>query len=388
METDPDKFIEILGKGGIPDPRSFIVDKSGMSINSTDVGEMFSNKIEIEGVLKNKINVSEYRKISGGSVRDVYQISNDKVVKVAKHPRGLEQNYLATDSFLMNNEHWPEVFETGKDYVVAEYVPRNDKVANQYLKPLKKFTAQDWNNKLPELQKAMEEMGLDDFLNYNLLWNDFKSVRNWGVRKDGTVVLIDEGAISDQITATSKIDNFTKQEWEDVKQARRNVLVTAALPTAALTEPEQQTTEDFIKSFEGYRDEGYYATEEEKEAGIVTAGYGSTRRVAKGEKITEEQAEQYLNEDIAVAEKAIDSLVKVDLTPNQKAAIVSLIFNVGQGNFKKSKALKALNKGDIDTFLKEAFDPKIGFVKSGGKVLNGLVTRRQAEKQLFLGGTA
>ena len=91
---------------------------------------------------------------------------------------------------------------------------------------------------------------------------------------------------------------------------------------------------------------------------------------------------------IREAEKAVDSLVKVDLTPNQKAAIVSLIFNVGQGNFKKSKALKALNKGDIDTFLKEAFDPKIGFVKSGGKVLNGLVTRRQAEKQLFLGGTA
>ena len=105
---------------------------------------------------------------------------------------------------------------------MAEYVPRNDKVANQYLKPLKKFTTQDWNNKVPELQKAMEEMGLDDFLNYNLLWNDFKSVRNWGVRKDGTVVLVDEGAISDQITASSKVDNFTKQEWEDVKQARRS----------------------------------------------------------------------------------------------------------------------------------------------------------------------
>ena len=119
VEASPDQYMEILGKAGVPDPRSFIVDNSSMSINSIDVGEMFSNKIEVEGVLKNKINVSEYRKISGGSVRNVHQISDDKVVKVANHPRGLEQNYLATDGFLMNNEHWPEVFETGKDYVVA-----------------------------------------------------------------------------------------------------------------------------------------------------------------------------------------------------------------------------------------------------------------------------
>ena len=153
-------------------------------------------------------------------------------------------------------------------------------------------------------------------------------------------------------------------------------------------EPEQQTTGDFIKSFEGYQDKGYYATESEQEAGLVTAGYGSTNRVDQGEQITEAQAEEFFQEDLAVAETAVDKLVTTELSSNQRAAIVSLVFNVGQGNFKKSKALKALNKGDIDTFLKEAFDPKIGFVKSGGKVLNGLVTRRQAEKQLFLGGTA
>ena len=167
-----------------------------------------------------------------------------------------------------------------------------------------------------------------------------------------------------------------KYGWEKESVAPAAIVV---------AKPEDQNTEDFIKSFEGYQNKGYYATEAEKTAGIVTAGYGSTRRVAEGEKITKKQAEKYFKEDLAVAEKAVDSLVTVSLTPNQRLAVVSLVFNVGQGNFKKSKALKALNKGDLDTFMKEAFDSKIGFVRSGGKVLKGLVKRREAEKKLFKG---
>lgn len=162
-----------------------------------------------------------------------------------------------------------------------------------------------------------------------------------------------------------------------------------SMPAAIfVNKPEEQDTASFIKSFEGYKDIGYYATKGEASQDLVTVGYGSTGRVKKGEKITEEQAEQYLQEDIAVAEKAVDSLVTVDLTPNQKSAVVSLVFNIGQGNFKNSKALQALNKGDMDTFVKEAFDSKIGFVKANGKILKGLVKRRKAEKTLFQGGIA
>ena len=158
--------------------------------------------------------------------------------------------------------------------------------------------------------------------------------------------------------------------------------------TIASQESKAEDAVSFIKEFEGYKASGYYATESEQANGLVTVGYGSTGRVKKGEKITKKQAEKYLQEDIAVAEKAVDSLVKVNLTPNQKTAVVSLVFNVGQGNFKKSKALKALNNGDMETFIKEAFDAKVGFVRSGGKVLKGLVKRRKAEKELFMRGTA
>jgi len=141
-----------------------------------------------------------------------------------------------------------------------------------------------------------------------------------------------------------------------------------------------------IQDFEGYRDTGYYATDDEKARGIVTVGYGSTYRVGEGEKITEEQANQFLMEDMMEAEEAVDRLVSIDLNPNQRAALTSLIFNVGQGNFAKSKALVALNLGDFDTFKREAFGENDGFVYSGGVKLDGLINRRAKERDVFSGG--
>jgi lysozyme len=159
------------------------------------------------------------------------------------------------------------------------------------------------------------------------------------------------------------------------------------VPAAAVGISQGEDSEDFIKSFEKYKGTGYYATKSEQLEDLVTVGWGSTRRVKKGEKITKEQAEQWFKEDIQIAEKAVDKLVTINLTSNQRAALVSLIFNIGEGNFKKSKALKDLNKGDLDAFIKEAFDSKLGFVKNkkGGKILQGLVKRRDAERKLFEG---
>ena len=146
-----------------------------------------------------------------------------------------------------------------------------------------------------------------------------------------------------------------------------------------------QTAMPLIQEFEGYRDTGYYATDDEKERGIVTVGYGSTHRVGHGEKVTEEQANQFLMEDMMEAQEAVDRLVTIDLSPNQRAALTSLIFNVGQGNFAKSKALVALNTGDFDSFKQEAFGENDGFVYSGGIKLPGLVNRRSQEQDMFTG---
>ena len=143
--------------------------------------------------------------------------------------------------------------------------------------------------------------------------------------------------------------------------------------------PSKKLTE-FMKGFEGYSDKGY------DDFGRIAVGWGSTGRVKKGEKITKAQAKKWFKEDIIKANKDVDRLVKIDLNKDQRNALVSLVYNVGEGAFAKSNALKALNSGNIKTFLKEAFDPKKGFVKADGKIVNGLVRRRAREKSIFTKG--
>ena len=150
--------------------------------------------------------------------------------------------------------------------------------------------------------------------------------------------------------------------------------------------PVETNLPQFIKNFEGYRDKGYYATEGEKERDLVTVGYGSTGKVKHGEKITQEQADQFLREDIKEAETKVDSLVTVPLTDNMRSALVSLLFNTKYDSVKNSKALAALNKGDFKEFQKQAYGSNLGFVYGGGEKLKGLSKRRTAEKYLFREG--
>ena len=147
--------------------------------------------------------------------------------------------------------------------------------------------------------------------------------------------------------------------------------------------PVETNRAQFIKNFEGYRNKGYYATEDEKAQGLVTVGYGSTNRVAFDEQITEQQANEFLQEDLDEAERKVDALVTVPLTDNMRSALVSLLFNTKFGSVRDSKALAALNSGDFNEFQKQAFGSTKGFVYGSGKKLPGLTKRRTAEKYLF-----
>ena len=62
---------------------------------------------------------------------------------------------------------------------------------------------------------------------------------------------------------------------------------------------------------------------------------------------------------------------------------MSLLHNVGSGALGKSKAFEHLKGGNLEGFAHEAFDPTVGFVKAGGKVVKGLQNRRGKEKDLF-----
>jgi lysozyme len=131
-----------------------------------------------------------------------------------------------------------------------------------------------------------------------------------------------------------------------------------------------------VKSFEGLKLEAYLCP-----ANIVTIGYGSTgSHVKMGMKITVARAEELLLEDLERFERGVEKLVKVPLSENEYSSLVSFSFNVGLGALEKSTLLRLLNSGD----RAGASDQFLRWNKAGGKVLNGLTRRREAEKSLFL----
>ena len=137
---------------------------------------------------------------------------------------------------------------------------------------------------------------------------------------------------------------------------------------------------DLISSFEGIRLNAY-----DDGVGVWTIGIGTTIypngvKVKKGDKCTLEQAHEYLAHDMIEFEKTVNDSVKVPLSQNQFDALVSLAYNIGSGAFKNSTLLKKLNAKDYVG----AADQFLVWNKGGGKVLKGLVRRRDAERALFL----
>lgn len=137
---------------------------------------------------------------------------------------------------------------------------------------------------------------------------------------------------------------------------------------------------DLIKEREGLRLEAYRC-----QAGVLTIGYGHTSLagtplVKPGMKITVQEAERILARDLVKYEEAVQRCVTVDLTPNQYSALVSLCYNIGEGNFAKSTVVKRVNANDFQGAAK-AFAM---WNKADGKVSSGLVKRRAMEAALFL----
>lgn len=92
-----------------------------------------------------------------------------------------------------------------------------------------------------------------------------------------------------------------------------------------------------------------------------------------------QQAERLLIGDLAVAEREVNRY-GFDLTQNQFDALVSFVFNVGAGNFRSSTLLKRLKANPNDPDIANQFKR---WVYGGGKVLPGLVRRRDEETKLY-----
>ena len=132
---------------------------------------------------------------------------------------------------------------------------------------------------------------------------------------------------------------------------------------------------ELIKHFEGCELEAYKCP-----AGVWTIGYGHIKGVQEGMKITEMQAEEMLQSELIAYEGYINDLVEVELNQNQFDAMVSWVYNLGGGNLRASTLLKVLNAGNYAGVPEQM----LRWNKAGGKVLEGLTRRRQAEADLFV----
>jgi lysozyme len=135
-----------------------------------------------------------------------------------------------------------------------------------------------------------------------------------------------------------------------------------------------------IKKFEGCRLKAYLCP-----ANVWTIGYGNTfyengMKVKEGEVITQQRAEELAKFIIDQFAVTIEPFIQKPLNDNQFSACVSLAYNIGTSGFKRSSVFKKLNINPNDPTIADSF--KL-WNKGGGKVLAGLVKRREAEIQLY-----
>lgn len=185
-----------------------------------------------------------------------------------------------------------------------------------------------------------------------------------------------------------KEDGYLPNTDQQVFQSNdgTNVSSTAATPTpeatglaAASSYSPSQDAINLIKKFEGKRLTAY-----QDSVGIWTIGYGTTKingaPISPGQTITDAQADQYLTDHVtAMVAPSVKSL-KAPITQSMFDAMCCLTYNIGSGNFGGSTLKQNVN---VTKYL-DAATNFLDWNKAGGKVLNGLTTRRMAEKDLFL----
>ena len=133
---------------------------------------------------------------------------------------------------------------------------------------------------------------------------------------------------------------------------------------------------DLIAGYEGCRLEAYKCP-----AGVWTIGYGHTAGVNAGDRLaSEEAAKALLKEDLKKYGGYVNNCVKKGLitfpmNQNRFDALTSFCYNCGNGNLQK-----LVTGRDADTVAEKMLQ----YNKGGGKVLAGLVRRREEERALFM----
>ena len=146
----------------------------------------------------------------------------------------------------------------------------------------------------------------------------------------------------------------------------------------------QEGIDALLKQFEGCKLKAYRCPR-----GICTIGYGHTNAagapmIDDSSVITQQQANDILRRDLVQYENSVNKLVKQPLTQHQFDVLVDFVYNEGERNLATSTMLKKINAGKFQDVPAELAK----FNKAGGKVLPGLVRRRQAEANWWLAADA
>lgn len=188
------------------------------------------------------------------------------------------------------------------------------------------------------------------------------------------------GGIPQQFgSVDSSQDDFILKD-QDGNLPQETQVESNAKPAKLYTSVSKRTI-DLIKNEESLRLTSYQDT-----SGIWTIGYGTTfigdEPVTAGMTITKEQAELYFTEAVNNdAAAAVRRLTTSLITQSMFDALVSFVYNLGQGNYRKSSLLSDLNAGQYELAAARFNE----YIKdNNGNTQNGLVSRRNKERDLFL----
>ena len=136
--------------------------------------------------------------------------------------------------------------------------------------------------------------------------------------------------------------------------------------------------------------EGHSLEAYKDEAGVPTIGYGHTKGVRMGDRISEQWAVELLKMDIQEVEEQVKALhvartegqldALVSFAEGQLDALVSFAFNLGIGRLRSSTLLKLIREGGRKKAIKQEFKR---WVYARGKRLRGLEIRREWEAKRF-----
>lgn len=137
---------------------------------------------------------------------------------------------------------------------------------------------------------------------------------------------------------------------------------------------------EHIEKLEGFKAQAYRDT-----GGVLTIGFGHAIKPSevhlRTAVITRDEAVALLHEDTKAAERAVNEHVTIPLSQGQFDALVSFVFNVGERQFRQSTLLRVLNKGRCCAVP----DELRRWTRDNGRVVMGLVRRREAEIALYTG---